>query len=78
MIKRGFVKPSNSAMHRLDFRHLLRRIHHDESGSISVVTVFAFIFLTMVMGMLMMAVMVVVEIVLTEMVVRVLTESLHR
>ena len=53
MIKRGFVKPSNRAMHRLDFRHLLRRIHHDESGSISVVTVFAFIFLTMVMGMLM-------------------------
>ena len=32
---------------------LFRRIHRDESGSISVVTVFAFIFLTMVLGMLM-------------------------
>ena len=32
---------------------LIRRIHRDQSGSISVVTVFAFIFLTMVLGMLM-------------------------
>lgn len=32
---------------------LMRRIHRDESGSISLATVFAFIFLTMVLGMLM-------------------------
>ena len=35
------------------FLRLIGRIHHDQSGSISVVTVFAFIFLTMVLGMLM-------------------------
>lgn len=41
------------AKFQLGIAGLMRRIHRDESGSISVVTVFAFIFLTMVLGMLM-------------------------
>ena len=53
MSKRSFSESTGRGKSPSLFLSLIRRIHDDQSGSISVVTVFAFIFLTMVLGMLM-------------------------